>query len=107
MSHMPEEENVRQNPTNGWYASIVISNASLSEKQLVDMTTGVGYTDMEGSTVNMTLGSNAPCPETYICLEDTKAPSTTELGIPQTPAEGLGAVVKETLQHDCMVKGWI
>jgi hypothetical protein len=95
---------VRQNPTNGTYASIVISTAFLSEKQLVDMTTGVGHTDMEGSTVNMTLGSNAHCPETDICMDDTTGPSTTELGIPQTPAEGLGSVVNETLQHDCIVE---
>ena len=38
---------VRQVPTNGTYASILTSNASLSEKQLVDKTTEVGHSGEE------------------------------------------------------------
>jgi len=90
---------VRHNPTIGTYAFIVISNASLSEKQLVDMTTDVGHTDEEGSTVHIMQGSNASCQEMDICIGETEAPSTTKLGKPQTPAGGMGAVVKNTLQR--------
>jgi len=52
----------------------------------------------------MTHGSNIPCQETDICIVDSEAPSAIELDIPQTPAEGPGTVVNNTLQHVHMVE---
>ena len=52
----------------------------------------------------MTHGSNIPCQETDICIVDSEAPSAIELDILQTPAEGLGAVINNTLQHVRMVE---